>query len=59
MLCQPDNVKVTIKRYDGKKKRWYNYSCHPIEAISRKVNGGVNGLKEREDFFEKLGKVLG
>ena len=59
MLCQPDDVKVTIKRYDGKKKRWYNYSCYPIEAISRKVNGGINGLKEREDFFEKLGKVLG
>jgi len=55
-LCQPDNIKVTIKRNDGKK--WYNYSCDPIEAITRKVNGGVNGLKERTDYYKSLAKII-
>jgi putative chitinase len=55
-LCQPDDVKVTIKRYDGSK--WYNYSCFPIEAVTRKVNGGVNGLAERTAYYQELGKII-
>ncbi|MGH8476894.1 MAG: glycoside hydrolase family 19 protein [Methylococcales bacterium] len=57
MLCQPDDAKVTIKRYDGKK--WTNYSCSPIEAITRKVNGGINGLDDRKANYTKLGSIIG
>lgn len=55
-LCQPDDVKVSIKRYDGKK--WYNYSCYPIEAITRKINGGINGLEERTNYYHALAKII-
>jgi putative chitinase len=51
-LCMPDNQQVTIKRYDGTK--WYNYTCFPIEAITRKVNGGMNGFEERKAFYQKI-----
>jgi putative chitinase len=51
-LCMPDDQQVTIKRYDGKK--WYNYTCSPIEAITRKVNGGMNGFDERKAFYQKI-----
>lgn len=51
-LCVPDNQKVTIKRYDGKK--WYNYTCSPIEAITRKINGGLNGYQDRINNYQKL-----
>ena len=51
-LCRDDNEKVTIKRFNGSK--WYNYSCYPIEAITRKVNGGLNGLEDRQDKLRKL-----
>jgi putative chitinase len=56
ILCQPDNTKVTIKRFDGKK--WYNYTCSPIEGITRKVNGGVNGLDDRTTNYKKLGTII-
>lgn len=52
-LCQPDSSIVLIKRYD-KKRGWYNYSCSPIEGITRKVNGGVNGLTDRKNNYKKL-----
>ena len=55
-LCQPDDAKVTIKRFDGKK--WYNYVCSPIEGITRKVNGGINGLEDRTDNYNKLGTII-
>ena len=55
-LCQPDNVKVTIKRFDGNK--WYNYSCSPIEAITRKINGGINGLEERTKYYKALSQLI-
>lgn len=55
-LCVPDNQKVTIKRYDGKK--WYNYTCSPIEAITRKVNGGLTGFSDRIKNYELLKKNI-
>ena len=55
-LCQPDNVTITIKRFDGTK--WYNYPCSPIEGITRKVNGGINGLDDRKANYAKLGTVI-
>lgn len=55
-LCVPDNQKVTIKRYDGKK--WYNYTCSPIEAITRKVNGGLTGFADRIKNYELLKKNI-
>lgn len=30
-----------------------------IEDITREINGGLNGLKERKDFLEKAKRVLG
>lgn len=55
-LCVPDNQKVTIKRYDGKK--WYNYTCSPIEAVTRKVNGGLTGFADRIKNYELLKKNI-
>ncbi|MGB3076642.1 MAG: hypothetical protein WBB36_15040 [Chitinophagales bacterium] len=55
-LCLPPDQKVTIRRYD-KVKKWYDYTCLPNEAITRKVNGGENGLPERITLFQKI-KVL-
>lgn len=55
-LCQPDNVKVIIQRFVGGK--WGKYSYEPIEAITRKVNGGVNGLTERKKYYKLLSKEL-
>lgn len=55
-LCQDDNRKVTIKRHNG--KTWYNYSCSPIEAISRKINGGLNGFEERVQYYDKLRQFI-
>ena len=55
-LCRPDNENVTIKRYNGTK--WYNYSCKPIEAITRKVNGGLNGFADRVKYYNLLRKHI-
>lgn len=55
-LCAPDNQKVTIKRFNG--KVWYNYTCSPIEAITRKINGGMNGFEDRLRNYEKLKKII-
>lgn len=55
-LCQPDNKLVTIKRLNS--KGWYNYTCSPIEAITRKVNGGMNGFSDRVLKYEKLKKAI-
>lgn len=55
-LCRPDNENVTIKRFNGTK--WYNYSCKPIEAITRKVNGGLNGFADRVKFYNLLRKYI-
>lgn len=55
-LCRPDNETVIIKRFNGSK--WYNYACKPIEAITRKVNGGLNGFPERVKFYNLLSKSI-
>ena len=54
-LCKPDNVKVNIKRKIGGK--WINHGCYPIEAISRKVNGGLNGFNDRKLFYQRLSET--
>lgn len=51
-LCMPDNQQVAIQRFNGVK--WYKYVCYPIEAITRKVNGGMNGYDERVKYYNKL-----
>lgn len=56
-LCRPDNEKVVIKRYN-KTTGWYNYITTPIEAITRKINGGVNGFEERKKYYKKLKNML-
>lgn len=55
-LCVPDGQKVTIKRFNGTK--WYDYTCSPIEAITRKVNGGMNGFDERVKYYNLLKAAL-
>lgn len=55
-LCRPDAENVTIKRFNGTK--WYNYQCKPIEAITRKVNGGLNGFPDRLKFYNLLRKNI-
>lgn len=56
-LCKPDNQKVTIRRMNTKGV-WYDYTCFPIEAITRKVNGGLNGFDDRKRAYEKLKTVM-
>lgn len=51
-LCRPDSVKVSIRRLMNGK--WRDYQCSPIEAITRKVNGGMNGFDERVRYYNKL-----
>ena len=55
-LCVPDDQQVIIKRYDGTK--WYNYTCSPIEGITRKINGGINGLEERKILYQKMKSII-
>lgn len=55
-LCRPDDETVTIKRFNGSK--WYNYACKPIEAITRKVNGGLTGFPDRLKFYNTLRKYI-
>lgn len=57
MLCKSPGSKVTIKRFDG--TQWYNYVCYAIEGVTRKVNGGINGLEDRTKNFKKLSSWLG
>lgn len=56
ILCKEDNIQVTIKRFNG--KVWYNYNCFPIEAITRKVNGGMNGFDDRKAKYLKCRKSI-
>ena len=51
-LCVPDGQLVTIKRLI--KGVWVSYMCSPLEAITRKINGGMNGFKDRKDNYERL-----
>jgi putative chitinase len=51
-LCMPDEEKVIIRRKI--KGVWANYECSPIEAITRRINGGMNGFDERKENYEKL-----
>lgn len=55
-LCKDDNELVTIKRFVNGK--WGNYVYTPIEAISRKVNGGTNGLQSRKEIYLKTKSVI-
>lgn len=55
-LCRPDNETVTIKRLGN--KGWYNYTCSPLEAITRKVNGGLNGFGDRKNNYNKLKTII-
>lgn len=55
-LCQPDNQLVIIQRLVGGK--WGKYKYEPIEAISRKVNGGTNGLEDRKRIYNKLKQYI-
>lgn len=51
-LCVPDSQVVTIRRLIN--GQWQNYQCFPIEAITRKINGGMNGFAQRKANYEKL-----
>lgn len=55
-FCLPPDKKVSIKRLNS--KGWYNYICFPIEAITRKVNGGMNGYEERVKYYNKLKLII-
>lgn len=51
-LCKPDNEIVVIPVYDRKIKKFVKQSMFPIEAITRKINGGLNGFNERKRYYE-------
>lgn len=52
-----DSVKIPYKRRTGEKE-WEIINISPIEYISRKVNGGINGLSERIKFYERCKGVI-
>lgn len=54
--CVPDKEMVSIRRLI--KGKWVDYPCYPIEAITRLINGGMNGFVERKAFYEKLSKLF-
>jgi putative chitinase len=56
LLCKPKNERVSIRRLNA--KGWYTYQCTAIEAITRKINGGLNGFADREKNFDKLMLLL-
>jgi putative chitinase len=51
-----DSSRVPYKRRVGDRIEIIMVS--PIEYISRRVNGGVNGLQERIKFYEKAKVVI-
>ena len=55
-LCLTSSEFVTIKRKNN--LGWYNYKCTPIEAITRKVNGGVNGFDDRKRAYLLLSQKI-
>lgn len=55
-MCVSDNRIVTIRRLINGK--WINYQCSPIEAITRTINGGMNGFEQRKDNYKKLKLAL-
>lgn len=56
--CVPDTQMVVISRYMSDEKKWVKYSCSPIEAISRLINGGLNGYGKRKALYEKAKKLI-
>jgi putative chitinase len=52
-----DTVKIPYKRRTGEKE-WEIINISPVEYISRKVNGGTNGLSDRIKFYERAKQVI-
>jgi putative chitinase len=52
----PDTDKIPYKRKNGGEVEIIMIS--PIEFISRKVNGGINGLSERIKFYERAKSII-
>ena len=53
-LCdKPEDWEKTIIRNDGKTKTYSK-----IQYITRKINGGLNGINEREEFYERARKAI-
>jgi putative chitinase len=53
-LCdKPEDWEKEIIRNDGEKKRYSK-----IQWITRKINGGLNGINEREEFYERAKKAV-
>lgn len=53
-LCdKPEDWEKTIVRNDGKTKTYSK-----IQYITRKINGGLNGIFEREEFYERARKAI-
>lgn len=51
-FCVADTQLVTLRRLI--KGQWVNYACSPIEAITRRINGGMNGFQERKRYYLTL-----
>lgn len=56
-LCVADNQMVSIRRLI--RGTWVDYPCYPIEAITRRINGGMNGFDERKKNYVALQKAIG
>lgn len=50
---RPEDWEKVIIRSDGQKKTYSK-----IQWITRKINGGLNGINEREEFYERAKRFL-
>lgn len=63
LIWQPDLLEEPIPAARSAgwfwKRNGLNAVANDIEAVTRKVNGGLNGLDERAAFFKRAKQVLG
>lgn len=54
----PDSARIPMKIKDKNSGKYDIVMLEPIVFISRKVNGGVNGLSERIKFYERAKTII-
>lgn len=54
----PDSARIPTKIKDKDTEKYIIVMLEPIVFISRKVNGGVNGLSERIKFYERAKTII-
>ena len=64
LLSNPDWLTSSPGRMKSSMWYWYSHKCNTladrddIRSITKRINGGLNGLKERTDYLVKFKKIL-